>query len=188
MSTRAVVDDPKTQAAQVSQHESLADATIIGETPVTREEKTGTVEVADSAVIVNVDNMRFDRHTLPALLRRCSGRSSRSRDADDHGDPDPRVRSLRRRAPGPEAPRSRSTASAGRSRRRSVSAAVTARSSASSRSPPCTSTSRTPRTRSARVSGPARDHGPGTPESRDGVRWSRGAAAAPSDRRPERVP
>jgi hypothetical protein len=67
MSTRAVVDDPKTQAAQVSQHESLADATIIGETPVTREQKTGTVEVADSAVIVNLDNMRFDRHTLPAL-------------------------------------------------------------------------------------------------------------------------
>jgi hypothetical protein len=55
MSTRAVVDDPKTQAAQVSQHESLADATIIGETPVTREEKTGTVEVADSAVIVNLE-------------------------------------------------------------------------------------------------------------------------------------
>jgi hypothetical protein len=61
MSTRAVVDDPKTQAAQVSQHESLADATIIGETPVTREQKTGTVEVADSAVIVNLDNMRFDQ-------------------------------------------------------------------------------------------------------------------------------
>jgi hypothetical protein len=69
MSTRAVVDDPRTQAAQVSHHQPVADATIIGETPVTREEKTGTVEVADRAVIVNVDNMRFDRHTLPALTQ-----------------------------------------------------------------------------------------------------------------------
>jgi hypothetical protein len=69
MSTRAVVDDPKTQAAQVSQHHPPADAIVIGETPVTREEKTVEIEVRDRAVFVSIgsETVRFDRHTVPAL-------------------------------------------------------------------------------------------------------------------------
>jgi len=69
-STRAAVDDPKTQVAQVSQAETTVDSEVTGET-LRGKDKVVSVKVEGRSAIVSIGSQKvvMNRDTLPTLIR-----------------------------------------------------------------------------------------------------------------------